>query len=63
VSAWHVRAVVLPGGEAPVDLWVERGGRVRYAARRARSLPGAFVLLAWREDLGALASPVAVHLG
>jgi imidazolonepropionase-like amidohydrolase len=40
---WHVRAVALPGGEEPVDLWIADGRVTSEPLDGARDLPGAFV--------------------
>jgi imidazolonepropionase-like amidohydrolase len=40
---WHVRAVPLPGGEAPIDLWIADGILHTRPIEGARDLPGAFV--------------------
>jgi imidazolonepropionase-like amidohydrolase len=40
---WHVRAVPLPGGGEPVDLWVADGRLSREPVDGADDLPGAFV--------------------
>jgi imidazolonepropionase-like amidohydrolase len=40
---WHVRAVALPDGEEPVDLWIAEGRLTGEPLDGARDLPGAFV--------------------
>src|SRR5215213_9903702 len=40
---WHVRAVVLPDGERPLDLWVVDGRVQAQPADGARDLPGCWV--------------------
>jgi imidazolonepropionase-like amidohydrolase len=40
---WHVRAVPLPDGSEPVDLWVANGRFVSGPLEDAEELPGAFV--------------------
>jgi hypothetical protein len=48
--AWHLRAVVLPDGDAPVDLWVDETGVSETPLAGARELPGAFVLFGGLVD-------------
>jgi imidazolonepropionase-like amidohydrolase len=40
---WHVRAVALPGGDEPTDLWIADGRLTDAPVDGARDLPGAFV--------------------
>ena len=50
MSAWHLRAVVLPDGEAPVDLWVSSEGVSETPLEGAQELPGAYVLFGGLVD-------------
>jgi len=40
---WHVRGVPLPGGEAPIDLWIADGRLRTEPVEGAEELPGAYV--------------------
>ncbi|WP_053226074.1 amidohydrolase family protein [Solirubrobacter soli] len=50
MSAWHLRAVVLPDGEAPLDLWVNADGVSETPLAGARELPGVYVLFGGLVD-------------
>jgi imidazolonepropionase-like amidohydrolase len=50
VSAWHLRAVVLPDGSSPVDLWVDEDGVCETPVAGAVEVPGAYVLLGGLVD-------------
>jgi imidazolonepropionase-like amidohydrolase len=50
VSAWHLRAVVLPDGEEPVDLWVGADGVAETPLPGTEEVPGAFVLFGGLVD-------------
>jgi hypothetical protein len=43
VGPWHVRAVALPYGEEPVDLWVADGRIAAEPVPGAQELPGGWV--------------------
>jgi imidazolonepropionase-like amidohydrolase len=41
---WRLRAVLLPGGTDPVELWLDESGLTEEPLRGARELPGDYVL-------------------
>ncbi|MCC7241924.1 MAG: hypothetical protein IT180_08365 [Acidobacteria bacterium] len=43
-TSWHVRAVSLPDGDEPADLWIVDGRLTGQPVAGARELPGGWVL-------------------
>ena len=50
MSAWHLRAVVLPDGSSPVDLWIDANGVSETPVAGAIDVPGVYVLFGGLVD-------------